>query len=431
MIKKKSYEGYINLLVQFVSMICGFFVVKEMLSILGSTIYGAWIVINSVVGWISTADLGVGNGMRNEIAKAYALQETKKLQHIVREFLNSLLCISMIVLLVFILVTEVFIRTSVFEETYRLPSYVAVLFGCFNLFLGSSHSISLALQRSTWSSFSKCAANLFVLVTYLALSKSSYVPSLLGVSILNSLPFLVSNIVLLWALDRDYNLHIFNHKENALGFKCRFIPSSFSFCISFFLLQIFAILINSTDLVIIKYLYSEEIVTSYSNILKIYNSGSVLFTAFIYSLWSNVTYHYSMKDFGWIRNTINKNLLVCSLFSIGVIVVSLYLNSIMKIWLKDNCVIYNTFCIVVFALCCISQAFNSIYTNCLNGMGLIKIELLLGAIEAVGNIPLSIFLARNLNMGMAGVKLATTIWTILAMVVFMMLVRRTISKKEV
>ena len=410
-------------------MICGFFLVKEMLSLLGATVYGAWVVINSVIGWISTADLGVGNGMRNELAKAYALNDKDKEKSTIKGFMNSLMFISLIVFLLFIALTEIFIHTSIFDKSYRIPSYVAVFLGCLNLFWGSSHSIVLALQKSTWSSITRCVPNVIILLSYILISIIGYTPSLLVVSLLNGVPFLISNIVLIFIVNWKFELGVFGTDKDTANCQFRIIPTSVGFCLSFFLIQIFSVFINSTDIVIIKSLYSETVVTNYSNILKIYNSGSVLFTAFIYSFCSNVTYHFAQENYQWIGNRIKKLLAFCGLFSVGVLFVSINLNTIMRIWLKEESYCYDKACIAVFALCCIIQAFNAVYVHCLNGIGMIKMELFLGAVEAVGNIPLSVFFAKYLNMGMTGVKLATMLWTLLAMIVFMVLVHNVINKK--
>ena len=61
----------------------------------------------------------------------------------------------------------------------------------------------------------------------------------------------------------------------------------------------------------------------------------------------------------------------------------------------------------MFAVYTIAGTFGSIFVNVSNGMGIIKLQMIMCIVEAVLNIPLSVFLASNCGLGIMGVKIGT------------------------
>jgi O-antigen/teichoic acid export membrane protein len=61
----------------------------------------------------------------------------------------------------------------------------------------------------------------------------------------------------------------------------------------------------------------------------------------------------------------------------------------------------------MMALYVIVNSWNNIYSHFLNGVGIIKMQLIFGAIGAIINVPLAIFLGKH--FGISGVILSTII----------------------
>ena len=59
-----------NVAIKGLSILLGLITVNIYLSYLGSSNYGLWITISSIASWAAMGDLGIGNGLRNELAKA-------------------------------------------------------------------------------------------------------------------------------------------------------------------------------------------------------------------------------------------------------------------------------------------------------------------------------------------------------------------------
>lgn len=177
--------------------------------------------------------------------------------------------------------------------------------------------------------------------------------------------------------------------------------------LQFFCLQLCAVILYSTDNVIINYLISSEMVTKYSVITSVYDMGSSLFAILLIPFWSAVTFHVAKNEFKWVENTLYKLLIIWGFYLLGVILVSIMFNRVVQLWLGDNAYFYETSLILTFAIYCGITCFSSIFVNMLNGLGKIKLQLGLAIIESLINIPLSVILAQKYELGILGVKLAT------------------------
>ena len=77
------------------------------------------------------------------------------------------------------------------------------------------------------------------------------------------------------------------------------------------------------------------------------------------------------------------------------------------------------------------QTFGSIYVNVANGLGRIKLQIICSVIGAIVNIPLSIFFAKGLGLGLVGIKLATIICCFGSMFLVPIDIIRYLKKKDI
>ena len=89
---------------------------------------------------------------------------------------------------------------------------------------------------------------------------------------------------------------------------------------------------------------------------------------------------------------------------------------IYELWVGEDIIISYTLSLG-WALFVILQMLNMIFTYFLNGIGKVKIQVYTAILSLLINIPLSIFFAKTLNLGTAGVIFATNI-SILIYVIF-------------
>ncbi len=63
---------FVNYILRGITILLGLVSTRVNLSYLGMSLYGQWATIASVASWINYGDFGIGNGFRNEFAKAAA-----------------------------------------------------------------------------------------------------------------------------------------------------------------------------------------------------------------------------------------------------------------------------------------------------------------------------------------------------------------------
>ena len=79
------------------------------LSYLGPNLYGQWATIASIAAWINYGDFGIGNGFRNEFAKAVAQKDSEKQKCLIITTARMLGLLSVVLFLILIVLTEVFL----------------------------------------------------------------------------------------------------------------------------------------------------------------------------------------------------------------------------------------------------------------------------------------------------------------------------------
>ena len=165
----------------------------------------------------------------------------------------------------------------------------------------------------------------------------------------------------------------------------------------------------STDNIIITNLFSPEEVVPYNIALKYFSQILIFFSIVIAPYWSTITEAFVKSDYSWIKKSMK------AIFRIWLLVIPILLiimliiaDWVYKIWVGDNVVIMFSLNISM-ALFVLIQTFQLIYTNFINGVGRIKLQMIVGIIALLINIPLSILFAKELNLGTTGVILATCV----------------------
>ncbi|NRA92330.1 MAG: hypothetical protein HRU26_06530, partial [Psychroserpens sp.] len=169
-----------------------------------------------------------------------------------------------------------------------------------------------------------------------------------------------------------------------------------------------AIILFSTDNLIITQLYGPEEVTPYQLANKYFGMSLMMFTIIVQPLWSAVTDAYHKNDFDWMKRTMKRMNKIWLLFSLGALVMLIISPYFFKIWLGDKVFIPFTLSVFWFIFIVI-QSYNLIYTYFINGVGKLRVQLFITVFSILFNIPASIFLATYAGLGVSGVIMATTI----------------------
>ncbi|MCB0687116.1 MAG: hypothetical protein KDC53_11340, partial [Saprospiraceae bacterium] len=167
------------------------------------------------------------------------------------------------------------------------------------------------------------------------------------------------------------------------------------------------LVIFSTDNLIIVQIFGPSEVPAYQVAFKYFGLITSVFSIIAVPFWSAYTDAHTKGDTGWILDT-NKKL---KLIWLGLLIVSIFMLIVSQwfyqLWVPDipvPFVLSLMMCLYVLAL-----SWGNIFVMYINGVGKVRLQVIVSIVGAIINIPLSIFFAKNLDLGSAGIILASTI----------------------
>ena len=371
--------------------------------------YGIWMTLLSIMSWVVFFDIGLGSGMRNKLAEALATNDIKLAKTYVS---TAYIAISIIALIFFILLisilpfapwNKVFNTTTV--SNYELLKVVFIIgfFFLFNFVLSLYKQISYAYQQASLATLGQLLLNLFAIITiYLLIHYTS--GRLLYLGIGYGLSMILSSLLLTYYFYKKHEEVIPSPRCVDLS-KIRDIAS---LGVKFFIIQMAVLVIFATDNMIITQVLGPEYVTPYNVVWKLFSIVIMGHTILVTPLWSAYTEAYAKGDIKWIRNTLKKlNILMIPII-ISVLVLIIFARDIINVWVGPN-IRFSYYLVIFMGIYTVIATWNNIYAYFVNGIGRIKLQMYSAIIGGLINIPLSIYFASYLDMGISGVILGTIV----------------------
>lgn len=408
----------------------GLLLVPLTLNYLDPTRYGIWITISSIVGWMGFFDIGLGNGLRNKLAEAIA-QDKEELGKVYVSTTYAILSIIIVaVLVLFIVINPILnwnlllnVDTSIVRlEELSLLALIVFTFFCLQFVLKLITTILRADQRPAYASVFDLFARILSLIIIFILIKTT-ISNLVYLGIaLSCTPVLVLLIASLWLFSKKYKK--FRPSLKYIDFsKARGL---LTLGINFFIIHIAVILLYQTNNIVISQLFGAEQVTPYNIAFKYFSVLVMLFSIVLTPFWSAFTNAWVKKDFKWIKRVINKLLLLWGGLSVLGVVMLIFSDSIYDMWIGNKIHISFSMSTLVFIWVLIN-AWNSIFSQFLNGVGKVKIQMYVGFLAAILNVPLAIFLGKKL--GVEGVLLANILVLIIGLFIYPIQYSKIIANK--
>ncbi len=366
------------------------------LKILGVYNNGVWLTISSVLVWIDLMDIGLGNGLRNAVAKYAALGDVEK----VREAVSSTYFILAIIVVPFILLfTAVIACSDMYSMLGADPTItpdlntvliVALTIASSTFVLKVTGNFYMGLQLPAVNSLIICLGHtLALLLTFALYSSGSH--SLLMVAIVNT-----ASLFILWAVSIPYTFKK-KYPQYCPSLKHVNLKMARSLCstgLQFFVIQICGVVLFMTTNVIISKAFSPAEVTPYQVAYRYFNIAFVLFSTICVPFWNATTDAYARKDFGWIRSSSRKlNLLIVGIF-IMLCVMVFVSDFVYDVWVgSDVAISYElslSTAVYVFIMC-----YSLRYSYILNGLNVLRIQLVFIIIATVAFLPLAWYVCKT------------------------------------
>ena len=390
------------------SVIANFILVPLTINYLNSEKYGVWLTLSSFIAWFSIFDIGLGNGLRNKFAEAKALGNNQKAQAMVSTAYYTIGSISLGIFVVFLFLNTYINWTNVFNTSNllepELSKLLPIIFSFFALQLVVKliTSIYQADQHHSIQIKIEFFGQLLSLLAIWLITKTTDSSLLIFGTLFSALPVLLLS-----------GLNIFAFRTRFKDFRPRFslwkkeyLREITGLGFRFFIVQIAALVLFSTDNFIISKLFGPEEVVPYNIAFKYFSIVIMAYTIIITPFWSSFTEAYAKKDYNWIRKSVKNIQKIWMLIPIALGVMIILSNPFYKFWVGDKVEIPMILSISMSIFVALIT-FNMIYSNFINGVGKIQVQLITSIISMVINIPLSIFFAKYLGWGTSGVILAT------------------------
>lgn len=367
--------------------------------------YGIWLTLNSILMWINTFDIGLGNGMRNCLTKAIALNDS----HMAKVYISTtyfLLFIIICVLFPIAYIANTYINwhfilgvdPSLIPDLNSVVLY-SFLFFCVSFVLKLIGNVYMALQLPAINNLLVVSGHLLSLII-IAILRCTIDGNLMYVAIAYS-----ASPCLIYLLVTPLTFNCL-HKELAPSLKfinLKYGRDLVQVGVNFFILQIGALVIFSMSNVFVSNLLGPEQVAPYNIANRYLSMGLIVLNIVLSPIWSAVTDAYAKKDYNWIKNSLKRIRQFTVLWGGGILFLVLISKYVYSVWLGNAITI-------PFDLTLLQGIYVVLYAwsvgqSCfLNGMNVLRLQLITILIEAVIFIPLSIFMIKL--CGLNGIVLA-------------------------
>jgi O-antigen/teichoic acid export membrane protein len=390
------------------SIIANFLLVPLTIKYLDAENYGIWLTLSSFIGWFSFFDIGLGNGLRNKFAEAKSLGNYKDAQAFVSTAYFTIGSISLCVVIVFLGLNHFIDWAQLFNANASLQGELSLLLPIILAFFGLQLVVKLITSiyqadqnHSIQGKIQFFGQALSLVVIYL-LTKTDQSSLLIFGSVFSALPVLILVGLNFFAFKTTFK--VFKPKYSL--WKKEYLKEITGLGFKFFVVQIAAMVLFSTDNFIISKLFGPEEVVPYNIAFKYFSIVTMGYTIIITPYWSSFTEAYAKNDFEWIKKSISNLQKLWLLIPIGLIGMIYFSNSFYQLWVGDKVKVplHLSMAMAFFVLL---LTFNMIYVYFINGVGKIKLQLITSLFTMIINIPLSIYFGKYLGWGSTGVIIAT------------------------
>lgn len=409
----QKYNITLGLLFKLISMALNFVLVPLLIVFLGKVEYGVWITIFSIVNWIFTFDIGIGQGLRNELTKALSLKDFDKASSLVS---TSYILMTIFALMILIVGSAIIYMTD-FQDALnyngqengfiQLFIFLSLIFTVLNFILSLYKKLYLAIHKSyaiELISSIFLSAYLFCIFLLNTLDQPGNLITLILIfGILNILISLTATIVFFKTKKQLRIIYTLFDKKLA--------RTLFGLGSNFFLINISLLIILSTDNIIISNMLGPNHVTDYSVVQRLFQLLIVGFGVVLAASWGLYSEAIVKKDYTWIYGNIKKMKFLYTGIILAGLLLFFGIDVILKLWLGETPINLPEGLVLGNLIYALMFCFTNIYFYFINATGNIKLQMYLYIIGAFLNIPLSIYLVSILKSS-TGVIISTILCTL-------------------
>lgn len=411
------------------SIVIGIIYIPILLKYLDSERYGIWLTLTSIIQWISYFDLGLGNGLRNNLASSLAVKDYNTSKNLISTTYALLTIIFGIIIVCILLIFPLLhwnkiLNTSIVPENeLLLVALIAAIMICIQFILNIIKVVLLADQKPALSNLLDPLTQIFTLGLVVSLFKFTNIRSLITLCIIITtstvLVLLTATIILYSKKYKIFKPSLsnidFKLTRNILGLGQRF-----------FVIQISGLLLYSTSNIIIIQTCGPSDVTIYQIAYRYFTICVFVFSIVMTPFWSAVTEAYTLGDFIWLK-TILRKLKKLSWFFSFIVIIMLFLNPfVLRLWVGDTISI-PWYLALTFSIYIILTLILTPFSSFINGLGRLKLSTYVTVVKSIIFIPIAI-IATNV-LGVTGIVLTLCFIQIIGLIMEPRQVKLILEKK--
>lgn len=369
--------------------------VPATLHCLGEYKNGIWLTISSLLLWIDNMDIGLGNGLRNKVAEYMAHGERERTRALISSTFALLTCIIVPVMTALLLLIMAADPYQMFNATPDKAPHleqvlmVTVVLVCTSFVFKLIGNFYMGLQLPAVSNLLIALGQTLALIgTYIVLWSGSR--SLMHIAMVNTAaPLLVYLLAFPYTFFYKYpqlrpSFKLIDFKE---------AKAVINMGVEFFVMQIASVILFMTSNIMISNLFSPAMVTPYQITYRYFSVLLVIFTVVCMPFWNATTDAYQRNDMDWIRKAARKLRLMTIGILALIVVMVLLSDTVYAVWIDQETVIDIKMSIVMAAYIFI-LIYSMRYSYFINGIGKLRLQLIITAAAAVLFIPLAYLTAQ-------------------------------------
>lgn len=364
---------------------------------------GLWYTLLSIISWILICDLGLGNGLRNKLTEAIALNDKNRCRKLISSTYVVLFSTVIPVLLIGIAIVPLIDFNNFFNVSTQIvspyalrSSFIILFFGiCCSFVLKVINSIIYAIQKSSLNNLLTLITSVIPLI-YIALFKGNSIDN--NLVALSYVHIFAVNIPLLLATILCFGSNILKKcRPSFKYFDKNVAKQMFSLGVEFFITQILFMLLINTNEIIISKVYSSENVVEYNIYFKLFTIIGSLYMLALTPMWSKVTKDLAEGKYKMLMKTNRVLLIISFIASITEFAIIPFLQLIVNIWLGNEAITVNYTTAFIFAFYGSTYILNVVLTTVANGIGKLKTQIIFYGIGVLFKIPIILLLSELTN----------------------------------
>lgn len=392
-------------ILKIISLLTSLLIVPITINYLNNEVYGIWMTITSMLFWISTFDIGLGNGMRNYLTKAIS----EKNLALGRKYISttlSLLSLIAITIGFFLLIPLFTINFNKFFNTFAISNvdlrnalFVALAFTLLNFVTKNIGLIFVAMQKYAINDLLSVLGNLLSLAIIFILTKTTS-PNLLYViftyTATQCFVYLFAAIPLFTKykeLRPSLNYFDWSLSRQIVGKGLGFFVIQISSCLVIF---------GAANIFITQFC-GPAAVTTYNIAYKFFNLLVIAYTIILSPMWNAYTDAYVKSDMKWIEQTFNRALKLWGLSVTGGFIMLAGCQIFYHLWVGEKVIVPFTVSLCTLIYVCFFNL-NNCVTYLINGLNKIRIQVFTSLVFTALYIVVVLLLGKQL--GIEGVVLS-------------------------